>query len=147
MPWVCLGAASGKPWGLKFGAFKLQTTSRTIISIQTTSFSCSVWIMQAFVLRGLKQDNLGTETLYSDTLDFLEKGRAIWANVDTEDRGTIFEETFIRGVRTLHLEAYTGVGILHKSPIVVSRLNANLFCFATGNDDNKERQIHSEEPL
>ncbi len=65
--------------------------------------------MQAFVLNGLKNDNLGTETLYSDTLDFLEKGRKIWAGVPREDRGAMFDDTFIRGIKVLHLEAYMGV--------------------------------------
>ncbi len=65
--------------------------------------------MRAFILDGLKRDNLATETLYRDTLDFLEEGRKIWRHVSKDDRGTVFEDTFVRGIRVLHLHAFLKV--------------------------------------
>jgi len=54
-------------------------------------------------------DSLATENLYRDTLDFLEEGRKVWENVSRKERGTVFDDSFTRGIRVLHLEAFTKV--------------------------------------
>lgn len=36
-------------------------------------------------------------------LDILEWGRALWHNVSKDDRGVIFELTFIRGIRKVYI--------------------------------------------
>lgn len=46
---------------------------------------------------------------YQRALGILEQGRAKWANVDEETRGTVFSATFVRGVRRLYLDAYMQV--------------------------------------
>ena len=65
--------------------------------------------MKAFLLNGMNSDSLAAEAIYSDTLDFLESGRKIWADVPSENRGTIFSDTFVQGIRVLHLESYMTV--------------------------------------
>ncbi len=65
--------------------------------------------MRAFITSGLLDDSLATENLYRDTLDFLEEGRKVWENVSRKERGTVFDDSFIRGIRVLHLEAFTKV--------------------------------------
>ncbi|RXW11559.1 hypothetical protein EST38_g14296 [Candolleomyces aberdarensis] len=43
--------------------------------------------------------------MYSNTLDVLAWGRKQWPNVPREVRGSIFENSFIRGVKKVQLEA------------------------------------------
>jgi hypothetical protein len=42
-------------------------------------------------------------------VDLLEWGRNIWKNVSNEDRGTIFQDTFLRSVRGMHLKMFMDV--------------------------------------
>ena len=44
--------------------------------------------------------------MYEKALDILQWGRQEWDGVPKDDRGAVFEDTFIRGVRGLHLDAY-----------------------------------------
>lgn len=46
---------------------------------------------------------------YSQALDILQWGRSIWGDVPRETRGTMFDVTFIRGVRRLFLSAFVEV--------------------------------------
>lgn len=46
-----------------------------------------------------------------NTLDVLEWGRNQWPDVSIEQRGTIFEKSFIRAVKSMLLEAMHEVGI------------------------------------
>lgn len=57
----------------------------------------------------MSRDSKAAETLYRDTLDLLEEGRKIWKNVPNGIKGAVFEDTFVRGVRVLHLEAFRNV--------------------------------------
>lgn len=42
-------------------------------------------------------------------VDLLEWGRNVWKNVHKDDRGAIFQDTFLRGVRSLHLKMFMNV--------------------------------------
>ncbi|EIN06648.1 hypothetical protein PUNSTDRAFT_39831, partial [Punctularia strigosozonata HHB-11173 SS5] len=44
---------------------------------------------------------------YGEALHVLEWGQEAWKKVPRSQRGAIFEYTFVRGVRVLHLEAST----------------------------------------
>jgi hypothetical protein len=41
---------------------------------------------------------------FKRALDLLEWGRAIWKDVSKNDRGAIFEDSFVAGVRALYLK-------------------------------------------
>ena len=49
---------------------------------------------------------VGALKYYRWALDILEWGRTAFKDVDRTLRGTIFDRTFVRGVRMLHLETY-----------------------------------------
>jgi len=60
-------------------------------------------------MRGFLDSNMGVlhggVEFYKRTLDVLEWGRRTYPNVPSEDRGVIFEGSFIRGVRRLYIGA------------------------------------------
>ncbi|KAK0469496.1 uncharacterized protein EV420DRAFT_1494816 [Desarmillaria tabescens] len=69
------------------------------------SVSIRCLIMRAFLegsLRGLH--NLELEFL-TTVLEILEWGREVFRDVPREERGTVFDLTFVRGVRNMHLHA------------------------------------------
>lgn len=116
MNWVCPKVAPGRPYQLKSGMISNTTVilhrnllEITITNSLTLNYWYSVWVMRGFITSGLLQDSLATESLYRDTLDFLKEGQKIWGNVPRSDRGTVFDDTFVRGIRVLHLEAFTKV--------------------------------------
>ncbi|KAJ7492236.1 hypothetical protein FB451DRAFT_522879 [Mycena latifolia] len=65
--------------------------------------------VRAWMMRGFLDSNMGALTsgveFYQRILDLLEWGRRTWPNVASEDRGVIFEASFVRGIRRLHLPA------------------------------------------
>ncbi|THH01523.1 hypothetical protein EW026_g1197 [Hermanssonia centrifuga] len=63
------------------------------------------WIMRG-VFECLKDCPTAAVEFYSRSLEVLKWGQRAWRNVPKEKRGVIFEDTFIRGVRVLHLNAY-----------------------------------------
>ncbi|KAH9945609.1 hypothetical protein B0H21DRAFT_694091 [Amylocystis lapponica] len=74
------------------------------------------WVMRGFVdytIRNKPEDAL---LFYGWTLDVLDWGRLVWKDVPKEDRGTIFEDTSVRGVRCLRLQALMMASALHPGP-------------------------------
>ncbi len=69
------------------------------------------WIMRG-VFECLKDCPTAAVEFYSRSLEVLKWGQRAWRNVPKEKRGVIFEDTFIRGVRVLHLNAYLKVRVL-----------------------------------
>jgi hypothetical protein len=65
--------------------------------------------MRGFIVGGMRRDHVAREELYRHALDVLEWGRSAWKDVPRSDRGTIFDETFCRGVRAMHLEALMAI--------------------------------------
>ena len=70
--------------------------------------------MQAFVESLNGNRAVGSE-FYRHILEILEWGRRIWSDVSKEDRGVIFELSFVRGVKRLYLTALHEV-IIHCEP-------------------------------
>ncbi|PSS37129.1 hypothetical protein PHLCEN_2v1002 [Hermanssonia centrifuga] len=66
------------------------------------------WIMRG-VFECLRDCPTAAVEFYSRSLEVLKWGQQAWRNVPKEKRGVIFEDTFIRGVRVLHLNAYLKV--------------------------------------
>lgn len=65
--------------------------------------------MQAHVEAGLQRRHELAVERYDKALAILKWGREHWKDVPKEDRGTIFEDSFVRGVRDLRLESYMEV--------------------------------------
>ncbi len=58
---------------------------------------------------GLKNNLDGEVEFLSSVLDVLEWGSQAWEDIPEKDKGVIFSSTFIRGVRSMHLQAYMKV--------------------------------------
>ncbi|KAG2346573.1 hypothetical protein BDR05DRAFT_959508 [Suillus weaverae] len=73
------------------------------------SVTVRAWIMRSMLERHLRdKPEVGIQFL-KQAIDLLEWGRNVWKNVKKTDRGTIFEDTFLRGVRSMHLEMFMDV--------------------------------------
>lgn len=44
-----------------------------------------------------------------ETLELLHWGRQVWRDVSIDDKGVIFKDTFVRGVKSIYLEVLIGV--------------------------------------
>lgn len=67
--------------------------------------------MRGFLEGGLRQDRATEVEFLGYALEVLDWGRLAWKNVSKDDRGAIFEHTFVRGVRSLHITALMQVYI------------------------------------
>src|SRR5882762_2283476 len=69
----------------------------------------SGWFMRAFWCASTNQYVTAVE-LYRQALEILEWGRQDWKDVTSNDRGTIFEITYVRGVKRFYMTALMEVG-------------------------------------
>ena len=62
------------------------------------------------------QDSIeeGSPEFYRNAVEVLEWGARVWKDVPKSDRGAIFEPSFIRGVKRLHLKSQMKVCVLMK---------------------------------
>lgn len=65
--------------------------------------------MRAFLQGGLKKDWDVALEFYTNAIEVIEWGQTVWKDASREERGTIFDRTFVRGVRRLRLEAFMQV--------------------------------------
>ena len=56
----------------------------------------------------------GSPEFYRNAVEVLEWGARVWKDVPKSDRGAIFEPSFIRGVKRLHLKSQMKVPVLLK---------------------------------
>lgn len=68
--------------------------------------------MRGFLEAGLRGAFGVKVEFLSRAIEVLEWGRTAWKNVPVDDRGVIFEDTFIHGLRAMHLEALMEVRLL-----------------------------------
>ncbi|KAG2059298.1 hypothetical protein BDR06DRAFT_987265 [Suillus hirtellus] len=70
------------------------------------SVTVRTWIMRGMLDGHLRnKPDTGVQFL-KRAVDLLEWGRNVWKNVHKDDRGAIFQDTFLRGVRSLHLKMF-----------------------------------------
>lgn len=86
------------------------------------SMTVRAWIMISMLESSLKDGPQAGVHFLKRAIELLEWGRDVWKNVADKDRGTIFQDTFLRCVRTMHLsmfmDAYsTDPGLNSKFPI------------------------------
>ncbi|EPQ51112.1 hypothetical protein GLOTRDRAFT_49327 [Gloeophyllum trabeum ATCC 11539] len=62
------------------------------------------WIMRGFIEGHVRMNNSSAPEFLGRALEVLEWGRSEWAGIPDDQRGAIFQDTFVRGVRCLRLE-------------------------------------------
>jgi hypothetical protein len=70
----------------------------------------SAWLLQGIFAFGAQRPIVSVEFL-SRVVDVLDWGSRIWQNVPRDDRGCIFDWSFIRGVKRLQIQAVHSVSI------------------------------------
>jgi hypothetical protein len=68
--------------------------------------------VRGFLEAGLRRTPGVKVEFLSRALEVLEWGRTAWKKVPVGDRGVIFEDTFIHGLRAMHLNALMEVCLL-----------------------------------
>ncbi|TFY63263.1 hypothetical protein EVG20_g6395 [Dentipellis fragilis] len=63
-------------------------------------------IVTAFIQSEALHNDVQAVIVLDKLLDILRWGRAEWPNASADERGSIFKDTFIRGVRTMRLNRY-----------------------------------------
>ena len=80
--------------------------------------------MRAIFDSQLKQaPQIAVERL-KETLELLHWGRQIWRDVSKDDKGVVFESTFVTGVKSIYLE--TLMAVRHPRKILLSGAHALL---------------------
>lgn len=73
------------------------------------------WVVRAFLEDGLG-DNVETAIdFYNSAIEVLEWGAERWKEVPSEDKGAIFQPTFLRGIKCLYLDAFMKVNSTYLS--------------------------------
>ncbi|KAJ3527907.1 hypothetical protein NM688_g8062 [Phlebia brevispora] len=73
------------------------------------SLTVRALIMRAFIVWGSMEEHVPALEYYKSAITILEWGLHTWANVPNSERGAIFTDTFVRGVRRLYIEVYLAV--------------------------------------
>ena len=60
--------------------------------------------MGAFLQNGTLQDRKAALEHYGWAMEVIKRGQQIWHGVPKEVRGVVFENSFLRAVKALHLE-------------------------------------------
>ncbi|KAI0666285.1 hypothetical protein C8Q78DRAFT_464630 [Trametes maxima] len=63
------------------------------------------WIMRAFIQDSLTDDTDAALDFYASAMEVLRWGIARWPDVPIKDKGAIFQESFLRSVKCLRLDA------------------------------------------
>jgi hypothetical protein len=62
----------------------------------------------------------GTPQFYRQAIEVLEWGARQWKDVPKDDRGAIFEPTFVRGIKKLYIKSLMRVSVPFVPPVPVS---------------------------
>lgn len=79
----------------------LDANGGTLYWVATT---VRAWILKGFMMHKLLGQGDEGNSMFRETIKFLDLGRKTWANVPREQRGSVFEPTYSRGIRRLYLE-------------------------------------------
>lgn len=71
------------------------------------------WIMRAFFESSLK-DNVETGLdFYTSAIEILNWGAELWKNASSEEKGAIFQLTFVCGAKCLRLDVHMQVNFIY----------------------------------
>ena len=76
------------------------------------------WILRAFMENGLRSNAGAALEFYTSALEVLQWGSHEWADVPYDQKGSIFQPTFIRGVKCLRLDLFMKVSPSPSNPSV-----------------------------
>lgn len=68
--------------------------------------------MLAFTRATVMNDHIKSTGLLDKALDILTWGQQEWATASRDERGSVLEDTWIRGVRSMRLEHFVQVRVL-----------------------------------
>ncbi|KAI3609899.1 TPR-likeprotein [Moniliophthora roreri] len=91
----------------------------------STTVRC--WILRALLEGGLRSNHVSEVEYLGRVIEVIEWGRKVWKDVDFSSRGAIFRDTFLRGVKKLHMEALTEAYHQEKDIDAKNRLLEDLF--------------------
>ncbi len=66
----------------------------------------------------VQQNHAAGVEFLAQAIEILEWGYTEFEDVNVDDKGSIFRESFIRGVRVLYMEAYMKASSLHQRTMV-----------------------------
>lgn len=69
----------------------------------------SCWILRGHIENGVAVNYQAAVEFFTRAIDVLEWGREAWRDVPPDQRGAIFGDTFVRGVKCLQLDSYINV--------------------------------------
>lgn len=67
------------------------------------------WIIRGFMEYRLNENFESALEFYTSALDLLQWGRELWKDVSFEDKGAVFQPTFIRAVKGMRLDMLLAV--------------------------------------
>ncbi|KAI0937103.1 hypothetical protein AcV5_005078 [Taiwanofungus camphoratus] len=70
------------------------------------SVTIRAWLMSGYLSHKNDSSQERALQLLNSAVSVLEWGASLWRNIPKEERGVIFEKTFVRGVKRLRIEAY-----------------------------------------
>ncbi|TDL17191.1 hypothetical protein BD410DRAFT_730338 [Rickenella mellea] len=70
------------------------------------SVTIRAWVMWGFFACRITHDYAAAVTWYDKAIELLDRGRRVWKDIPNEVRSMVFTDTFLRAVRSAHLEAY-----------------------------------------
>lgn len=73
----------------------------------------SAWIIQGFLAKSIAEEHHIALEFLNRALDVLNWGRKAWKDIATEERGVIFCDTFLRGVKVMHMDCFMQVCVAH----------------------------------
>ncbi|KAI0651477.1 hypothetical protein C8Q79DRAFT_37630 [Trametes meyenii] len=74
------------------------------------------WVLRAFAHNLILNSVEAALDLYSAALEVLHWGNEVWKDASFEDKGAIFQDTFIRGIKCLRLNAFMEAYLAHRGP-------------------------------
>ncbi|KAM5532752.1 hypothetical protein V8D89_013549 [Ganoderma adspersum] len=77
------------------------------------SITVRAWITRGFMEDKFKNNIETALEFYTSALDVLQWGKELWKDVSFDDKGAVFRETFMRGIKCMRLEAFIGAYYKH----------------------------------
>ncbi|KAI1797526.1 hypothetical protein LXA43DRAFT_1056655 [Ganoderma leucocontextum] len=77
------------------------------------SITVRAWMMRGFMEEKLKNNVETALEFYTSALEVLQWGKELWKDVSFDDKGAVFRETFIRGVKCMRLDAFIAAYYKH----------------------------------
>lgn len=98
-----LGCGSSRARKLNYRSVCTSLTQKQLSLIRLSDHS--ILMLRGFFENSLQINPVAALDYYERAIEIIEWGRQVCRNVSKDDRGVIFEATFLRGVKSLRLDA------------------------------------------